>query len=289
MSSGRNTAIAWAVIVGAVAVAGFVAWAGSQDGSTLLGVPVMASCAILSFGVQWLAFVPAYLRRTERFYDLVGSLTYLTVTAFAIGGTQSRDARSWVLGLLVGVWAVRLGSFLFRRIRSEGSDGRFDEIKQSASRFFVAWTLQGLWVFLTLCAALAAITTTAPADLGVLDGVGFSIWLFGFCLEVIADRQKSEFRRQNPGRYIDTGLWAWSRHPNYFGEIVLWTGIAVMASSTLNGWQWITLVSPLFVTLLLTRISGIPLLEKRADERWGDDAGYQAYKARTPVLIPRPP
>ncbi len=249
----------------------------------------MASCAILSFGVQWLAFVPAYLRRTERFYDLVGSLTYLTVTAFAIGGTQSRDARSWVLGLLVGVWAVRLGSFLFRRIRSEGSDGRFDEIKQSASRFFVAWTLQGLWVFLTLCAALAAITTTAPADLGVLDGVGFSIWLFGFCLEVIADRQKSEFRRQNPGRYIDTGLWAWSRHPNYFGEIVLWTGIAVMASSTLNGWQWITLVSPLFVTLLLTRISGIPLLEKRADERWGDDAGYQAYKARTSVLIPRPP
>ncbi len=249
----------------------------------------MASCAILSFGVQWLAFVPAYLRRTERFYDLVGSLTYLTVTAFAIGGTQSRDARSWVLGLLVGVWAVRLGSFLFRRIRSEGSDGRFDEIKQSASRFLVAWTLQGLWVFLTLCAALAAITTTAPADLGVLDGVGFSIWLFGFGLEVIADRQKSEFRRQNPGRYIDTGLWAWSRHPNYFGEIVLWTGIAVMASSTLNGWQWITLVSPLFVTLLLTRISGIPLLEKRADERWGDDAGYQAYKARTPVLIPRPP
>ncbi len=249
----------------------------------------MASCAILSFGVQWLAFVSAYLRRTERFYDLVGSLTYLTVTAFAIGGTQSRDARSWVLGLLVGVWAVRLGSFLFRRIRSEGSDGRFDEIKQSASRFLVAWTLQGLWVFLTLCAALAAITTTAPADLGVLDGVGFSIWLFGFGLEVIADRQKSEFRRQNPGRYIDTGLWAWSRHPNYFGEIVLWTGIAVMASSTLNGWQWITLVSPLFVTLLLTRISGIPLLEKRADERWGDDAGYQAYKARTPVLIPRPP
>ncbi len=249
----------------------------------------MASCAILSFGVQWLAFVPAYLRRTERFYDLVGSLTYLTVTAFAIGGTQSRDARSWVLGLLVGVWAVRLGSFLFRRIRSEGSDGRFEEIKQSASRFLVAWTLQGLWVFLTLCAALAAITTTAPADLGVLDGVGFSIWLFGFCLEVIADRQKSEFRRQNPGRYIDTGLWAWSRHPNYFGEIVLWTGIAVMASSTLNSWQWITLVSPLFVTLLLTRISGIPLLEKRADERWGDDAGYQAYKARTPVLIPRPP
>lgn len=289
MTSARNTAVAGAVIICAVAVAALVAWAGSQGGSTLLGIPVMALCAVLAFVIQWLAFVPAYLRRTERFYDLVGSVTYLAVTAFAIACTYSGDVRSLVLGLLVSVWAVRLGSFLFRRIRSEGSDGRFDEIKQSASRFLVAWTLQGLWVFLTLCAALAAITTTAPANLGLLDGVGFSIWLFGFALEVIADRQKSEFRRQHPGRYIDTGLWAWSRHPNYFGEIVLWTGIAVMASSTLHGWQWITLVSPLFVMLLLTRISGIPLLEKRADDRWGDDEHYRAYKARTPVLIPRPP
>lgn len=249
----------------------------------------MILCAIFAFAIQWLAFVPAYLRRTERFYDLVGSLTYLAVTTSAIASTSSNDKRSILLGVLVGVWAVRLGSFLFRRIRADGTDRRFDEIKTSASRFLVAWTLQGLWVFLTLCAALAAITTTTRSDLGLLDGIGLSIWLFGFAIEVIADRQKSRFRQQSPGRYIDTGLWAWSRHPNYFGEIVLWTGIAVVASSTLHGWQWITLVSPLFVTLLLMRVSGIPLLEKRADERWGDEEAYQAYKARTPVLIPRPP
>lgn len=289
MTSGRNIAAAWAVIIGAVAVAGFVAWAGSQGGAMIAGVRVMILCAILAFVIQWLAFVPAYLRRTERFYDLVGSLTYLAVTTFAIVSTYSGDKRSIVLGILVGVWAVRLGSFLFRRIRSEGSDGRFDEIRTSASRFLVAWTLQGLWVFLTLCAALAAITTTTPSDLGLLDAIGLSIWVFGFALEVIADRQKSRFRRYNPGRYIDAGLWAWSRHPNYFGEIVLWTGIAVMASSTLHGWQWVTLVSPLFVTVLLTRVSGIPQLEKRADDRWGDEKRYQAYKERTPVLIPRPP
>ncbi|MDH3483014.1 MAG: DUF1295 domain-containing protein [Myxococcales bacterium] len=289
MTSARNTAVAWAAIIGAAAVAALVAWAGSQGGARILGVPVMALCAVLAFSIQWLAFVPAYLRRTERFYDLVGSLTYLAVTTFAIVSTYSDDTRSIALGILVGVWAVRLGSFLFRRIRSDGSDGRFDEIKMSASRFLVAWTLQGLWVFLTLCAALAAITTTASSNLGPLDGIGLSIWVFGFALEVIADRQKSKFRRENPGRYIDTGLWAWSRHPNYFGEIVLWTGIAVIASSTLRGWQWITLVSPVFVTFLLTRVSGIPLLEKRADDRWGDDERYQVYKARTPVLIPRPP
>jgi steroid 5-alpha reductase family enzyme len=289
LTSARNTAVAWAAIIGAVVIAALVAWAGSQGGQRLVGIPVMALCAVLAFLIQWVAFVPAYLRRTERFYDLVGSLTYVAVTTLAIASTYSSDTRSIVLGILVGVWAARLGSFLFRRIRSDGSDGRFDEIKTSASRFLVAWTLQGLWVFLTLCAALAAITTTTPSGLGLLDWIGLSIWVFGFAIEVIADRQKSRFRQENPGRYIDTGLWAWSRHPNYFGEIVLWTGIAVMASSTLQGWQWITLVSPLFVTLLLTRVSGIPLLEKRADDRWGDDQRYLAYKARTPVLIPRPP
>ncbi len=289
MSSGRNAAAAWAVAVGAVAAAALVAWAGGQDGAVLAGASVMTLCAVLAFAIQWVAFVPAYLRRTERFYDLVGSLTYLTVVSVAIIATRPNDTRSIVLAILIGLWALRLGTFLFRRIRTDGSDGRFDEIKTSASRFLVAWTLQGLWVFLTLCAALAAITQTAPSSWGILDSAGLAIWVVGFAIEVIADRQKSAFRRDHSGRYIDTGLWAWSRHPNYFGEIVLWVGIAVMASSTLHGWQWITLVSPLFVMLLLTRISGIPLLEKRADERWGDHEAYQAYKARTPVLIPRPP
>jgi steroid 5-alpha reductase family enzyme len=182
-----------------------------------------------------------------------------------------------------------LGSFLFRRIHAAGSDPRFDEIKPSASRFFVAWTLQGLWVFLTLSASLAAITTLTPARLGLLDVVGLGIWVLGFVIEVIADRQKSQFRSENPGHYISSGLWAWSRHPNYFGEILLWLGIAVIASSTLRGWQWVTLISPLFVFFLLTKISGIPMLEKRADARWGDHEGYRRYKAETPVLIPRPP
>ena len=286
MTLGRNIAVAGAVIVGALAVAAFVAWAGGQGGVTVDRVPLMVFCGALAFLMQWVAFVPAYLRQTERFYDLVGSVTYLAVTGIAIVSTQPNDLRSVILAVLVYTWALRLGTFLFRRIRSDGSDGRFDDIKTSGSRFLVAWTLQGLWVFLTLSAALAAITTQARSEVGVLDGIGLSIWIVGFAIEVIADRQKSKFRRQHRGQYIDTGLWAWSRHPNYFGEILLWIGIAVIASSTLHGWQWVTLVSPLFVALLLTRISGIPLLEERADARWGDDQGYQAYKAKTPVLIP---
>jgi steroid 5-alpha reductase family enzyme len=111
----------------------------------------------------------------------------------------------------------------------------------------------------------------------------------GFALEAVADQQKRRFRErpENAGRFIATGLWAWSRHPNYFGEILLWTGVALVALPALDGWQLATLLSPVFVTLLLTRVSGVPLLEERADARWGDDPEYLAYKKRTPLLVPR--
>ena len=277
------------VVAGSVIAAAGVAWAASCGVTEIMGVPVIIVCASLAFGVQWLAFVPAYLKQTEHFYDLVGSLTYVLVTGFALWASRPNDTRSIILGLLVFIWASRLGSFLFRRVRAAGSDPRFDEIKSSASRFLVAWTLQGLWVFLTLCAALAAITTRRPSDFGMLDGLGITVWAIGFAIEVIADRQKSRFRADHPGHYIDTGLWSWSRHPNYFGEIVLWIGVALIASSTLQGWQWATMISPVFVYFLLTRVSGVPLLEKRANERWENDESYQRYKANTPVLLPRPP
>jgi steroid 5-alpha reductase family enzyme len=105
---------------------------------------------------------------------------------------------------------------------------------------------------------------------------------------VAADAQKSRFSANpaNKGRFIDTGLWRRSRHPNYFGEIVLWIGIAIAALPVLRGWQWVTIISPAFVTLLLTRVSGIPLLERRADEKWGGQADYEAYKKKTPVPFP---
>jgi steroid 5-alpha reductase family enzyme len=121
--------------------------------------------------------------------------------------------------------------------------------------------------------------------------VGIIVWIGGFAIEVVADRQKSVFKQDpsNQGRFIKTGLWAWSRHPNYFGEIVLWTGVAIVALPVLSGWRWATLISPLFVILLLTRVSGIPMLEARAEERWGDEEEFRRYTKDTPVLIPRPP
>jgi steroid 5-alpha reductase family enzyme len=267
-----------------------VALAGSQGGAAVFGIPVFAFSVGLAFLIQWLAFIPAYLLQSERFYDLTGSLTYISVTVIALLLSPVVDGRSILLLALVVVWAARLGTFLFRRIHRTGRDARFDEIKPSFVRFLNTWTLQALWVSLTLSAALAAITTTTRVQLGLFALAGLLVWVLGFAIEVVADSQKSRFRAdvENKGKFIHSGLWAWSRHPNYFGEIVLWIGVAVIALPVLRGWQWLTLISPAFVALLLTRISGVPILEKRADEKWGGQADYEAYKAHTPVLIPRP-
>jgi steroid 5-alpha reductase family enzyme len=267
-----------------------VALAGSQGGASVFGIPIFAFSVGLAFLIQWLAFIPAYLLQNEKFFDLTGSITYISVTIIAVLLGPVVDGRSILLLALVVIWAGRLGTFLFRRIHKAGKDARFDEIKPSFIRFLNTWTLQGLWVTFTLAAALAAITTTTRKELGLFALIGFLVWVFGFAFEVAADIQKSRFRadRENKGKFIHTGLWARSRHPNYFGEIVLWIGVAVIALPVLRGWQWVTLISPVFVTLLLTRISGVPLLEKRADEKWGGQEDYEAYKERTPVLIPRP-
>jgi steroid 5-alpha reductase family enzyme len=274
----------------AVAVTGGVAWACGRGGVSRGGIPVTLLVTALAFVVNWIAFVPAFLRRTERFYDLVGSLTYLSVVAAALVAAGAYDTRSVVLAALVAVWATRLGLFLFHRVHADGGDARFDAIKRSGPRFLFAWTIQAVWVVLTLAAALTAITTSTPTPVGPWFVVGVGVWLAGFAIEVVADRQKRVFRR-DPDRkteFITSGLWAWSRHPNYFGEIVLWVGIAIAAAPTFRGLQWLALVSPVFVIILLTRGSGVPILEKRADARWGGQPEYERYKARTPVLIPRP-
>ena len=267
-----------------------VAWAGSQGGGTVMGIPVFVLVVGMAFVIQWLVFIPSYLLRNESFYDLTGSITYISVIVVAVLLSPEVDGRSILLLGLVVIWAVRLGTFLFRRIRKAGKDARFDELKTSFPRFLLTWTLQGLWVSLTLAAALAAITTTTRKELDIFAMIGFLVWALGFALEVVADTQKSRFRADpaNKDKFIQSGVWAWSRHPNYFGEIVLWIGVAIIALPVLRGWQWVTLISPVFVTLLLTRVSGVPLLEKRADEKWGGQDDYEAYKERTPVLIPWP-
>jgi steroid 5-alpha reductase family enzyme len=282
----RNALIVTPVVI----LLGFlVALAGSQGGATLGGIPVFALAVGLAFVIQWLVFIPAYKYQTEKYFDLTGSLTYLSVITFALLSSNNLDGRSFLVYILVVIWAARLGTFLFRRVKKAGKDDRFDELKPSFVRFLNVWTIQGLWVTFTLAAALVVITTTSHKDIDIFALIGALVWILGFAMEAVADYQKSRFNAdpQNKGKFINTGLWSRSRHPNYFGEIVLWVGVAIIAVPVLQGWQWIALISPVFVTLLLTRVSGVPLLEKKADEIWGGQEDYEAYKKNTPVLIPR--
>jgi len=287
----RSNAQSFIAILIAVMLGGAIAWAGSDGGAIRGGVPVFALCGALAFAINWLAFIPSAALQTEHYYDLTGGISYISVIAVAAWLSHELDLRATLVAVMVMIWALRLSTFLFLRISKSGKDDRFDTIKTRPVHFLMAWTLQGLWVLLTAAAALAVITGSEREPIGIVGVAGIAIWSFGFLIEIVADRQKSQFRSDpaNSGRFIDTGLWAWSRHPNYFGEILLWTGMAVVALPVLKGWQWTTLTSPLFVWLLLTRVSGVPLLEKKADERWGGQADYEDYKRRTPVLVPRPP
>jgi steroid 5-alpha reductase family enzyme len=268
-----------------------VALAGSQGGYQVGNIPIYVISVAAAFLIQWFAFIPAYLNQTEKFFDLTGSITYISVTLITLFLTPLRDLRSYLLTVLILIWAARLGTFLYRRIKAAGEDRRFREIKTSFPRFLMTWTIQGLWVTFSSAAAWVVITSMKRVPIDAYAVVGLLIWILGFTIEVVADSQKSAFKADpaNDGKFINTGLWSWSRHPNYFGEIVLWLGVAIISLPVLQGWQWIAMISPIFITLLLTRISGIPMLEERADDKWGGQEDYEMYKAKTSILIPLPP
>ncbi|MGH1488424.1 MAG: DUF1295 domain-containing protein [Acidimicrobiales bacterium] len=265
--------------------------AGSYGGESVGGVRLFFAFVVLAFVVQWVVYIPSYLSQTEHFFDLTGSLTYQLLALLGIVLTNVRDARTIILALMVAVWAIRLGLFLFRRVRAAGKDGRFDKLKTDWALFLMTWTVQGLWITFTAAAALAAITSGDKRSLGIVGVIGIIVWAIGFGIEITADAQKSTWRAQpgNESKFITVGLWAWSRHPNYFGEFLLWVGVAILALPALAGWQYVTLLSPVFVYLLLNKASGVPMLEKRADTKWGGQPAYEAYKSQTPVFFPRPP
>ena len=270
-----------------------IAFACSIGALSFKGLPIIVCCMLISFIVHWLAFIPSYALRTEKYYDICGTFAYVCVlfTALYLTTSASKNTlhtRSIIAIVLVLIWALRLGLFLFVRVLKAGEDRRFREVKQKFSGFLVWWTISALWVFLTTVNALVMIINNVSYHSDYYFYFGLVVWIAGFSFEVIADEQKRRFRSQssNKEQFISTGLWSISRHPNYFGEILLWIGMAVIAFPTLQGWQHISLISPIFIYLLLTRMSGVNLLEKYADEKWGDDENYRKYRRDTPVLIP---
>ena len=238
--------------------------------------------------IQFLVFLPSFIFKTEKFYDLTGSLTYISVTSIAYFSLDNPTTTDTILFLYVIIWAGRLGIFLFRRINKDGKDERFDKAKKKFFWFLQYWMGQAAWVVFTAGASVLAILSPTKTELDIMAFIGIFLWWSGFLIEVIADYQKRKFRKtSNPKtEFISNGLWSRSRHPNYFGEITLWIGMAVISLSSLNGIEYVTaIVSPVFVYLLLRKAEGVPMLERIAEERYGDLPEYIDYKKNTPVLM----
>ena len=253
----------------------------------LTDLPLVKNLILLIFCIQWISFIPAFIFQTEKFYDLTGSITYLTTVFTALYITDSGNISDYVIVSCVAIWAIRLGSFLFMRIHKAGEDRRFRDIKPNFTRFFMTWTLQGMWVSMCLLCVLTALSSYSGIIVNNIFYIGLMIFISGFIIEVLADHQKKKKKKNidNKEKFISSGLWAYSRHPNYFGEILLWLGIAVMSFSSLEGFQYFTLISPIFVYILLVYISGIRMLENQANKKWGHLDSYKEYLKNTPRLF----
>ena len=251
-------------------------------------IEIVKNAVLLAFIIQWVLFIPAYMFQTEKFYDLSGSITYISVVSYSFYNSyNSNDLNlgNIILSLLIIVWAIRLGSFLFIRIKKAGEDIRFREIKKSPSRFFMTWTLQGMWV--SICSACALAGIANGIEINSYFYTGLLIFTLGFITEIIADNQKSKFRKDpiNKDKFITSGIWKYSRHPNYLGEITLWLGISIISFSSLEGLELLTLISPIFTYLLLVYVSGVRILEYNGNKKWGHLDSYKKYKEKTPRLI----
>ena len=251
---------------------------------------IVMQAVMLAFLIQWVAYIPAYIFQTEKFYDLMGSLSYLTViwfVFFSSNNLSGLNIQNLIVVTLISIWAIRLGTFLFGRIHKDGEDKRFRTIKTSASQFFMTWTLQGMWVSICTMCAITAISSSQGIIANTLFYLGLAFFVVGFAIEVVSDQQKSAFRAvpENKEKFITSGLWSKSQHPNYFGEILLWSAIALLSISSLNGTQYLTLISPIFTYVLLVYISGVRMLDDMGNKKWGHLEEYKEYKRNTPTLF----
>jgi steroid 5-alpha reductase family enzyme len=246
---------------------------------------------IASFAIQALFFAFAASLKTDKVTDLSYSLSFALLSVILVLGNRAFAPVQLAAAAAVVIWAARLGAYLLSRILRIGKDSRFDDKRGDLLKFLGFWVLQALTVWLVMLPIAVLLSLPAPAPFGPLSIAGIAVWAIGFAVEAASDAQKYSFRNrpENKGRWIETGLWKYSRHPNYFGEILQWWGLFALALPSLTGTLLLTAIGPLSITLLLLFVSGVPLLEKSAEERYGQDPAYRAYKRRTSLLVPLPP
>ena len=255
----------------------------------LSGSELVVNTAWYVLIIHWLAFIPALIFKTEKFYDLTGSICYAFAAIYVY--LQSYGiflSLSLFISLAILIWTLRLGSFLLKRVMDAGEDKRFRTIKTNPTQFFMTFNLSALWVVICSLCALTAVSN-GVLEVKPIFYIGLLVFIIGFLIEVIADNQKTAFRAVpgNANSFITTGLWSVSRHPNYFGEVTLWLGIAMMSLPYLEGVQYWTLISPIFSFVLIYFVSGVRMLEARANVKWGGSPEYLDYQKKTPIFFPK--
>lgn len=247
----------------------------------------------VSVGINLLMFIPAYFFKTDKLTDISYALTFALLGIYGFLGSEM-SVSMIILLVMILLWSFRIGSYLLVRIHKWGKDNRFDDKRNNFFKFLGFWVIQGLTVWVVLIPSIIFFNLE-NTTLGILSYIGILVWITGLTIETFADLQKFKFiNKKKVGEetstdWIESGLWNYSQHPNYFGEILNWTGIYVFTLSALASLSGVSvligLVSPLFITIMLLFVSGIPLLEKSGDEKWGDDLEYHKYRREVNRLV----
>lgn len=245
---------------------------------------------LIIFLIQIIFFAFAAYFKTDKVTDLSYGLSFVATVAILFFVNKTYFIWQIILFLMIAVWGIRLSGFLFIRVLKLKKDYRFDGIRENTIRFARFWSLQAVSIWLILLPAIVALSTIKNPQLDLIAYLGIFVWFFGFIIETIADYQKYQYKNleNKPQEWISEGLWKYSRHPNYFGEMLVWWGIFIFVIPILNSWLWFTILGPFYITFILLFVTGIPPLEKKYAEKYADNKDYLLYKNRTSILIPFP-
>ncbi|HUV42868.1 MAG TPA: DUF1295 domain-containing protein [Patescibacteria group bacterium] len=245
---------------------------------------------LVSLGINLIFFVLASSFKTDKFTDFTYGLTFIILAFLFLLKNQTFYFYQILLTVMVIFWGIRLISYLLIRILKIKKDSRFDNIREKPLQFLKFWLFQGLVVWAIMLPSIYLLSITEHKTINFIMILGVAIWALGLIIETISDWQKFSFKNKpkNKNLWIQTGLWKYSRHPNYFGEMLCWWGIFIFVLPFIRGMSWLTIIGPFFITFILLFVSGIPPLEKRYDKKFADNKKYQNYKKKTSILIPLP-
>jgi steroid 5-alpha reductase family enzyme len=255
----------------------------------LLGIAIIVPLVIFVYMTACFIF-SQYLKRTD-FVDIAWGFGFVMVSLITLLTSSNVNLFSLISTLFILIWGTRLSIHISKRFNNTKEDERYVKIKKEWKNYHPLYEyikiflVQGILMYI-ISLSISVINYIGSPDLNIFFYTGSIIWMLGFVFEAVSDKQLKDFiqnKKSKENRIMDEGLWKYSRHPNYFGEITMWWGIFIISIST--GFWLLTLISPVTITYLIIKVSGIPLLEKKYD----DDPEFNKYKKKTSMIFPLPP